>query len=114
MVMGSAAVKQFLNVMTYLGYPDSSDPASSGMSDTAYFKRREPGEGGMASFVPYLFNKMQAFTMRGMPPSYTPTKRVYIVLHGGGLAYSKIQLSEVYLEPGGTYRFILRLRHAVL
>jgi hypothetical protein len=107
--MGSEAVKQFLNVMTYLGYP-----GGDGLSDTTHFTRKEPDGGGMASFVPYLFDRRQAFTMRGMPPSYTPTRQVYFVRHGGGAGYSKIQLSEVYLEPGDTYRFILRVRHETL
>jgi hypothetical protein len=114
MVMGAEPVKQFLNVITYLGYPGSDDPLHDGASQATYFQRKDPAAGAMASFVPYLFNKRQAFTMHGMPPDYAPTRQVYVIRHGDGAAYSKLQLSEVYLEPGDAYRFILRVRHEII
>jgi hypothetical protein len=70
--------------------------------------------GQMASYIPYLFNKKQAYTMKGMPPTYTRTGQVYIVRHGDGARYSKLQLSEVYLESGSPSRFVLHLRHEVI
>jgi hypothetical protein len=94
MVMAAEPVKEILNVITYLGYPSGSG------TEADFFNRKEPDQSGMASFVPYNFDKKQAYTMRGMSPSYTPTNRVYIIRHGDGQAWSKIQLSEVYLEPG--------------
>ena len=109
MIMAAEPVKEILNVITYLGYP-----SGSGLSEEDFFNRKEPDQSGMASFVPYNFDKKQAYTMRGMPPSYTPTGRVYIVRHGDGLTYSKIQLSEVYLEPGDPSQFVLRIKHARL
>jgi hypothetical protein len=68
-----------------------------------------------ADYSPYLFNKKQAYTMGGgMPPKYGPTKQVYIVRHGDGERYSKLQLSEVYREPGignNPSLFVLELRY---
>jgi hypothetical protein len=109
MIMAAEPVKEILNVITYLGYP-----SGGGTSAEDFFNRKEPDQSGMASFVPYNFDKKQAYTMRGMPPSYTPTKRVYIVRHGDGVTHSKIQLSEVYLEPGDPSQFVLRIKHELV
>jgi hypothetical protein len=65
----------------------------------------------MAVYSPYNFDKKQAYRMTGMPPNYTPTKQVYIVRHGDGEGYSKVQLSEVYREPGEPSEFVMRVRH---
>jgi hypothetical protein len=46
-----------------------------------------------------------------MPPKYTPTNQVYIVRHGDGQSYSKVQLSEVYLESGNPSHFVMQVRH---
>jgi hypothetical protein len=105
-VMAAAPVRQILNVITYLGYP-----SGDGLAVETYFNRKEPDQSGMASFVPYDFNKKQAYTMRGMPPSYTPTKQVYVVRHRDGEQYSKVQVSEVYLESGSPYLFVIQVRH---
>jgi hypothetical protein len=117
MVMSGAA-EEHLNVMTYLGYPDSDKPESNGLAPETYFKRKEPDQTGMASYVPYLFNQKQFFAMRGMPPNYTPTYRVYIVRHGNGIDYSKVQVSDVYLEYNskdlGKSLFVVKIRHEKL
>jgi hypothetical protein len=117
-VMAADPVEQTLNVITYLGYPTTGGypPAGdgSGLSQENCFKRTDHTAVNMAVYVPYLFNKMQAYTMKGMPPNYTPTKQVYIVRHGDGLRYSKLQLSEVYLESGSQYHFVLHLSHMVV
>jgi hypothetical protein len=117
MVMSSAA-EEYLNVMTYLGYPDSGAAESNGLTLETYFKRKEPDSTGMASYVPYLFDRKQFFSMQGMPPNYTPTYRVYIVRHGNGTDYSKVQISDVYLEYDSRNMsdsiFVLRVRHEVL
>jgi hypothetical protein len=46
-------------------------------------------------------------TMAGMPPAYTPTNWVYIVRHGDGDGYSKIQLVEAYIEKDD---FVLKIK----
>ncbi|MDR0389746.1 MAG: hypothetical protein LBH73_06725, partial [Spirochaetaceae bacterium] len=66
----------------------------------------------LPAYIPYLFNKRQAYTMRGMPPAYNPTGQVYIIRHGDGVTYSKVQLSDVYREPGPPSSFALRLTYA--
>jgi hypothetical protein len=120
MVMAAEPVGQTLNVITYLGYPtgagEGHPPESdgSGLSQANCFRRTTPDMGQMASYIPYLFDKKQAYTMKGMPPNYTPTKQVYIVRHGDGARYSKLQLSEVYLERGTPSRFVLHLSHKVV
>jgi hypothetical protein len=93
-IMNNLSVKEVLNVITYLGYPGSG----SGLSAEDPFQRNEADSGNMASFIPYSFNKKGAYTMLGMPPAYTPTDQVYIVRHGDGDGWSKIQLVDAYIE----------------
>jgi hypothetical protein len=104
MVMAAEPVKQILNVITYAGYP-----SGDGLTPETRFGYHAPGD--MAVYSPYDFNKKQAYTMRGMPPNYTPTKQVYIVRHGDGVKYSKVQLSEVYREAGSPSLFVMQIRH---
>jgi hypothetical protein len=117
MVMSSVA-EEYLNVMTYLGYPESDNPASNGLSRETYFKRKEPDQSGMASYVPYLFNQKEFYSMQGMPPNYTPRYRVYIVRHGNGTDYSKLQISDVYLEYDSKNMadsvFVLQVRYEII
>jgi hypothetical protein len=109
MVMAPEPVPQTLNVMTYVGYP-----SGNGLGPATPFEYTAPDMGNMASFSPYLFNKKHAYTMKGMPPNYSSTMRVYVVRHGDGAACSKVQLSEVYREPGTPSLFVLRLKYAIL
>jgi hypothetical protein len=110
MLMAANPVKQTLNVMTYAGYR-----AGDGLTTETRFEYNTPDMGNMGSFSPYLFNKKQAYRMVGMPPGYTPTKQVYIVRHGDGTGYSKVQLSEVYLERGtDPSHFGLQVRHGIV
>jgi hypothetical protein len=104
MVMAADPVKQILNVITYAGYP-----SGDGLSVETSFKYHTPGD--MAVYKPYDFNKMQAYRMQGMPPAYTPTKQVYIVRHGDGEKYSKVQVSEVYLESGSPSLFVMEVKY---
>jgi hypothetical protein len=109
MVMAADPVEQFLNVITYAGYP-----SGDGLSPGTRFEYNSPDMGNMAGFIPYRFNKRQAYRMTGMPPNYTPTKQVYIVRHGDGIGYSKVQLNEVYREAGSPSLFVLQLRHEAM
>jgi hypothetical protein len=109
MVMAAEPVEQFLNVITYAGYG-----TGDGLSPETRFEYNTPDMSNMAGFIPYLFNKRQAYRMTGMPPNYTPTKQVYIVRHGDGEHYSKVQLSEIYREAGTPSHFVMQVKHAVL
>ncbi|MDR2258057.1 MAG: HmuY family protein [Treponema sp.] len=117
--MAAAPVRQNLNVTTYLGYPDLAKgyPKTgdgSGLDAANCFRRFDVTE-MTADYSPYLFNKKQSYLMGGgMPPEYSPTKQVYIVRHGDGVKYSKVQLSEIYREPGTTKTpslFVAAVRH---
>ena len=122
--MAADPVRQFLNVMTYAGYPTGSGAYpktgdGSGLSPENCFKRNDVSSGGMdASYSPYLFNKKQSYYMGGgMPPQYSPTRQVYIVRHGNGVKYSRVQLSEVYRDAGTGNRpslFVMQVRYAAL
>jgi hypothetical protein len=96
----SDGIPVVLNVITYLGYPGGSGTAADP------FQRNQADSGNMASFIPYSFNKKGAYTMLGMPPLYTPTNQVYIVRHGDGDGWSKIQLVDAYIENDD---FILKI-----
>jgi hypothetical protein len=110
MVMAAEPAEQTLNVITYAGYR-----AGNGLTAETRFEYNTPDMGNMGSFSPYLFNKKQAYRMIGMPPNYTPTKQVYIVRHGDGASYSKVQLSEVYLERGtDPSHFVMQVRHEMV
>jgi hypothetical protein len=109
MVMAAEPAEQFLNVITYAGYP-----SGDGLTPGSRFEYNTPDMGNMGAFIPYLFNKRQAYRMTGMPPKYTPTEQVYIVRHGDGEKYSKVQLSEVYLESGRPSHFVMQVRHEVV
>jgi hypothetical protein len=122
MVMAAEPARQILNVMTYVGYPDLAQgyPKTgngSGIDPDNCFRRFDVAE-MTADYSPYLFNKRQAYTMGGgMPPEYGPTKQVYIIRHGDGKGHSKVQLSEVYREPGigsSPSLFVMELRHEVV
>jgi hypothetical protein len=99
----SPGIKAVLNVSSYLGYPGGTGAQGDP------FQTKEADRDNMASFVPFLFNKRGAYTMTGMPPSYTPTNRVYIVRHGDGDGYSKIQLVDAYIEKDD---FVLKIKCA--
>jgi hypothetical protein len=107
MVMAADPVRQNLNVTSYAGYP-----SGDGLTPETCFEYHTPGD--MAIYSPYNFDRKQCYTMTGMPPNYTPTMQVYIVRHGDGVKHSKLQLSEVYREPGTPSRFVLQVRHRPL
>jgi hypothetical protein len=87
-VMGSVRVLN-LNVMTFVGYENEN--AVDGSSGT-------PFAGTPEHPMPYLYNKKQFYkSPGGMPPGFISTGRVYIIKHGDGTHYSKIQ---IYYEPG--------------
>jgi hypothetical protein len=73
--MGAPTLNR-LNVITWVGY-GSGDGATG---DTA--------------LTDYLYNAQQFYVadLSTMPPTYSLTKRVYIIKHGNGTDYSKVQI----------------------
>jgi hypothetical protein len=120
--MGADPVRETLNIMTYLGYPNSALPESNGETEASPFQRRDPvrdAGGGMdPSYMPYLFNKKQFYEMHGMPPAYSLTNQVYVIRHGNGAGYSKFQVVDGYLEYNSRKPleafFVLRFIHEKL
>jgi hypothetical protein len=81
----SAQPDRFMNVMTYLGYPNQrDDPAMDG---TTVAKMFQPF---------YLYDKRAYYeaTIGMMPPDFRVTNRVYIIRHGDGEQYSKFQVTR--------------------
>jgi hypothetical protein len=107
-VMGGTPVKETLNVITYLGY-NNDDEEGAGLTSTKPFTPYPMVDRN--TYVPYDFTKKQAYSMLGMPPSYTPTNQVYIVKHGDGQGYSKLQLADAYIERNS---FVLKINYAVV
>jgi hypothetical protein len=80
--------------MTYAGYPDEN--TDDGLTqDTAF----------AGPLVNYDYNKKQYYInpplpnggLR-MPPDFKATKQVYIIRHGNGAEYSKLQISQFYRD----------------
>jgi hypothetical protein len=74
--MGAPTLNR-INVITYIGY---------GSGD---------GETADTALTDYLYNAQQFYTadLTTMPPTYSLTKWVYIIKHGNGTDYSKVQIS---------------------
>jgi hypothetical protein len=72
-----APILNRLNIISYVGY---------GSGD---------GETGETALTDYLYDRQQFYTadLSTMPPAYNLTKRVYIIKHGNGTDYSKVQIS---------------------
>lgn len=92
--------ERYMNVMTYLGYPnEAKNPAMDGATMA---KRFEPM---------YLYDKRSFYeaTVGMMPPDFRPTNRVYIIRHGDGEHYSKFQVTKFERDSGhfvDTYKVI--------
>jgi hypothetical protein len=82
----SVQPERFMNVMTYLGYPNQRD--NPAMDGTTAEKMFQPF---------YLYDK-RAFYKNvpndAMPPNFVVTSRVYIIRHGDGEGYSKFQVTK--------------------
>jgi hypothetical protein len=79
-----------MNMMTYLGFyggdGTEADPFTpKPMTD-------------MGSYEGYYFDKKQFYKWYSMPPKYNPTGPAYIIRRGNGGGYSKIRVSDIYLE----------------
>jgi hypothetical protein len=103
--MGANAVRQQMNIMTYLGFPGGSGTKADP------FTPHEMKE--MGSYVGYDFDKKQFYKWYKMPPIYSPTGQTYIIRHGDGGAYSKIRVSDIYLElhSGNIYDYVFEVQY---
>jgi hypothetical protein len=85
-----AATEQFLNVMSYVGYRNEAE-ADGKTAETYLGNKAEDAAGTM----PYLYDKKQYYNSEsheGMP-TFSPNNQVYIIRHGDGSRYSKIQIA---------------------
>jgi hypothetical protein len=84
-----------MNIMTYFGYEsgDGSEGSPFDLSTDAPF------------IHPFFEFDKKAYTYAGttMPPTWYPTKQVYIIRHADGASYSKFQVSAVRYERGFTF-----------
>jgi hypothetical protein len=80
-----------LNVMSYVGYRNEATAAGT-QADP--FTSTDPDNP-----MPYLYNKKEYYTgSTGMPPVFGNTNQVYIIRHGDGAHYSKIQITYEYIS----------------
>jgi hypothetical protein len=82
-------VERRLNVMTYLGYP-----VGDGASQATSYAARNIAPPFDDTTKAYDYDKKQFYTSGNMPPKYSLTNEVYIIKHGDGAGYSKIQIIE--------------------
>jgi hypothetical protein len=107
--MGVPAVQR-MNIMTYLGFPGGSG------TKTDPFTPHEMK--GMGTYVGYRyhFDKKQFYkfyTWYDMPPKYSPTGQTYIIRRGDGQGFSKIRVSDIYLEyhTGNIYDYLFEVQY---
>jgi hypothetical protein len=96
--MGGASASR-LNVMTYVGYTSGTGTESEPYTTV-------PMQGGPPSddYVPYLYDKKHFVSMTHMMPpvgaTYALSNQVYIIKHGDGTHYSKVQITEYASDSG--------------
>jgi hypothetical protein len=86
----SEPARQRMNIMTYLGFPYGTG------TEAEPFLPHEMED--MGTYKGYNFDKKQFYWWYSMPPTYSPTEQAYIIRHGNGLGFSKIRVSDIYLE----------------
>jgi hypothetical protein len=91
-----------LNVITYKGYGVETDTANNGSSrDTAF------GLGYAYDKHQFYYNPPMPDGSLRMPPDFKPTGWVYIIRHGNGAEYSKLQISEFRRDFSGVDHFTI-------
>jgi hypothetical protein len=68
-----------MNIMTFVGY--SNEDENDGLSLESFFD------------TPYAYDKKQFYNSTGMPPVMSVSNQIYIIKHGDGSKYSKIQIT---------------------
>ncbi|MDR2049129.1 MAG: HmuY family protein, partial [Treponema sp.] len=89
--VGTSQTPQAINVMTYLGYNSGSGDSDSDPYTTVPLQG-PPGP----SYLPYLYDKKHAVSMTKMigGAEFGLTGQVYIIRHGDGAGYSKVEITE--------------------
>jgi hypothetical protein len=86
---GSEPTTSVLNVMTYVGYY-----GGTGTADDPYTTVPLAGPPGL-DYLPYLYNKKHFVSMTNMRAGeFAVSNQVYIIKHGDGTHYSKMQITE--------------------
>jgi hypothetical protein len=92
--MGGEVYDTPMNMMTYFGFP-----GGDGLTEETAFTVN-PFVPPIETYKFYDFDKKAAYTdTGGMPPNLAPTNQVYIIQHGRGAVYSKLQVTEFALNP---------------
>jgi hypothetical protein len=90
---GSGPTPSIFNVMTYWGFK-----SGTGTSTDPYTSYAQTDFEDTSKFVPYGYNKKNYVKMTSMMgpngATYEVSQEVYIVKHGNGVNYSKIQITE--------------------
>jgi hypothetical protein len=91
--MGAATVTT-LNVMSYVGYRNEDDVDGISAATAFGVKADDP-----ADTMPYLYDKKNYYAsgpMGAAGPTWSSSGQVYIIRHGDGENYSKIQITYEY------------------
>jgi hypothetical protein len=99
--MGGSASELTLNIMSYTGYRNELE--KDGKSSAASLGIKD-GEDA-SSTMPNTYDKKQYYKSSGMvagAPTWPSTEEVYIIRHGNGANYSKIQIEYQYTAANTT------------
>jgi hypothetical protein len=92
----SSTVSNRYNIMTYWGFPGGTGTQTDPYTTNPY--------SSSADFVPYSYNKKNYISMITMTgpngAEYALSNQVYIIKHGDGIHYSKLQITD-YTSVGG-------------
>jgi hypothetical protein len=93
-----------MNIMTYYGYY-----SGDGLTSATGFELSP--DAPLANEF-YEFDR-RAFAYAGtvMPPEWYPTSQVYVIRHGDGLGYSKIQITRFEYHTGYTFYLTFRYKN---
>ncbi|MDR2313643.1 MAG: HmuY family protein [Spirochaetaceae bacterium] len=86
-----------MNVMTYLGYVGGDG------SGTNPYKANYPFTNPSA-YSPYEYNKKQFYKIEAVAKPFLVTNQVYIIKHGDGVGYSKVQITGFEFGDQDVYR----------
>jgi hypothetical protein len=98
----SATASSRFNVMTYWGFA-----GGTGTAEDPYTTKSPPSVPPPADFVPYTYDKKNYISMTSMTgptgATYELSNQVYIIKHGDGTQYSKLQVTEyTSVSTGGS------------
>jgi hypothetical protein len=99
----SATASNRFNVMTYWGFA-----GGTGTADDPYKSKTPTSNPPPADFVPYSYDKKNYVSMTSMTgpngATFELSNQVYIIKHGDGEHYSKLQITDYSSVSSGTDR----------